>query len=64
MKKRHQGDDEDKKEEMGMTTLKRWATNDSIKFRALGALINQDKSKIHIDTWICRKKATKNYKGW
>jgi hypothetical protein len=31
MKKRQQGDDEKKKEEMVMTTLKTWATNDSIK---------------------------------
>jgi hypothetical protein len=31
MKKRHQGDDENKKEEMVMTTLKRRATNESIK---------------------------------
>jgi hypothetical protein len=31
MKKGHQGDDENKKEEMVMTTLKRRATNDSIK---------------------------------
>jgi hypothetical protein len=69
MKKRQQGDDENKKEEMVMTTLKRRATNDSIKqykikFRSLGALINQDNSKSNIDTWRCREKATKNYKGW
>jgi hypothetical protein len=31
MKTRQQGDDENKKEEMVMTTLKRMATNDSIK---------------------------------
>jgi hypothetical protein len=31
MKKRQQGDNENKKEEMVMTTLKRRATNDSIK---------------------------------
>jgi hypothetical protein len=31
MKKRQQGDDENKKEEMVMTTFKRMATNDSIK---------------------------------
>jgi hypothetical protein len=31
MKKRLQGDDENKKEEMVMTTLKRRVTNDSIK---------------------------------
>jgi hypothetical protein len=31
MKKRQQGDDENKKEEMAMTTLKRRVTNDSIK---------------------------------
>jgi hypothetical protein len=31
MKKRHQGDDENKKEEMVMTILKRRVTNDSIK---------------------------------
>jgi hypothetical protein len=31
MKKRQQGDDENKKKEMVMTTLKRGATNDSIK---------------------------------
>jgi hypothetical protein len=32
MKKRQQGDDENKKEEMAMTTLKRRAGNDSIKY--------------------------------
>jgi hypothetical protein len=31
MKKRQKGDDENKKEEMVMTSLKRRATNDSIK---------------------------------
>jgi hypothetical protein len=31
MKKGQQGDDENKKEEMVMTTLKRRATNDSVK---------------------------------
>jgi hypothetical protein len=31
MKKSQQGDDENKKEEMVMTSLKRTATNDSIK---------------------------------
>jgi hypothetical protein len=31
MKKRQRGDDENKKEEMVMTTLKRRMTNDSIK---------------------------------
>jgi hypothetical protein len=31
MKKGQQGDDENKKEEMTMTTLKRRATNESIK---------------------------------
>jgi hypothetical protein len=31
IKNRQQGDDENKKEEMVMTTLKRRATNDSIK---------------------------------
>jgi hypothetical protein len=31
MKRRHQGDDENKKEETVMTTLKRRATYDSIK---------------------------------
>jgi hypothetical protein len=37
MKKRHQGDDENKKEEMVMTTLKRRATNDSIKHTRLNS---------------------------
>jgi hypothetical protein len=32
MKKRQQGEDENKKEGMVMTTLKRRATNDSIKY--------------------------------
>jgi hypothetical protein len=31
MKKRHQGDDENRKEDMVMTILKRRAANDSIK---------------------------------
>jgi hypothetical protein len=35
MKKIQQGDDENKKEEMVMTTLKRRATNDSIKHTRL-----------------------------
>jgi hypothetical protein len=26
--------------------------------------IEKDKSKRHIDTWRCRKKATKDYKRW
>jgi hypothetical protein len=37
MKKRHQGDDENKKEEMVMTTLKRRVTNDTIKHTRLNS---------------------------
>jgi hypothetical protein len=37
MKKIQQGDDEKKKEEMVMTTLKRRATNDSIKHTRLNS---------------------------
>jgi hypothetical protein len=39
MKKRQQGDDENKKEEMVMATLKRRATNDSIKHTRLNSEI-------------------------
>jgi hypothetical protein len=37
MKKRQQGDNENKKEEMVMTTLNRRATNDSIKHTRLNS---------------------------
>jgi hypothetical protein len=37
MKKRQQGDDENMKEEMVMTTLKRRVTNDSIKHTRLNS---------------------------
>jgi hypothetical protein len=37
MKKRQQGDDENKKEVMAMTALKRRATNDSIKHTRLNS---------------------------
>jgi hypothetical protein len=67
MKKRQQGDDENKKEEMVMTTLKRRATSGSIKhtikFKSLGALINQDKSKaasIHGDVRRRQQRTTKD----
>jgi hypothetical protein len=63
MKKIQQGE-ENKKEEIVMTTLKRRATNGSIKHTISNSEVNQDKNKSHIDTWRCRKKATKNYKGW
>jgi hypothetical protein len=39
MKKRQQGDDENKKGEMVMTTLKRRATNDPIKHTKLNSEI-------------------------
>jgi hypothetical protein len=68
MKKRQQGDDENKKEEMVMTTLKRRATDAplriQVKIQKFRIVDKSREKQSHIDTWRCRKKATKNYKRW